>query len=460
MINDWIEFVRREAGVGIGSRQHATTLITTSYDKEKHAVKGILQPHGVETTGWVPIGVHGAGPKYGIVIGPLAGDKDKLDGTAFEVSFENGDPNSPVARHKLSSDQDQPPQVETGEHATVSKFNHTNIWKKDGSIQVATNDKDVAGQTQNKNPLLGHSATSKQNNKTVNHQTVMDPVKKKLTIVSTDGTTTHSTVHDLTKQVHTHTSTSGNTAGTDAQQTLPILPDLPGLPNTDAGGNQTHQHKFDLAGNQLSHTATKGQVTHSTVMDTAANTFSHTSSQQGGANHSIVMDLVGKTMSMVTHGSGSHSIILDLVKGIAEKTSASHTRDATSGITDTAPTIGHNGNTSVTGNLNVSQVLSAAQGAFGSMSMGGGGGGGGGGSPQSSATGGMSVDQLIVTISTQLPIYTIAGLAAIPSPQKGMIVYVSDTVSNAAAAFNGIPTGGGAITVNRPAAYDGTNWRY
>lgn len=396
-------------------------------------------PHGV-ATGWIPIGIIGAGPNFGIVIGPKAGDSKKLDGDQFSIEFENGDPNTPVARHRLASSQDKPPQVETGEIAIVSQFNHNIVMKKDGSLSIVTNDKDVAGQNKNSKPVITYSATSVQDNKTVNHQTILDPVNKKLTHLSTDGTFTHSTVQDLNSGTLTHSSVKDGTAGTAASPVAPNdsgLPNLPGLPGL-SGGSLSFQSIFDLAAGKLTQKAIKGSLTHSTVFDTGANTLTH----------------------LVQSGGQSHSIVLDAVNGIIQNTTASHSRTATDSITDSASTIGHDGNTTVAGNLGVSQILSAAQAAFGTSSFNIDPDGRFDATTGGSVTNGLSADIITVSEAIKLPGYTIAGLASITSPVKGMMVYISDTVSLAAAVFNGIPTGGGSTVVNRPVTFDGFVWRY
>jgi hypothetical protein len=300
-MDDWLEIARREAGITSGSRQHASVLVCTSYNPEKHCIKGILQPHGVET-GWIPVGIIGAGPNFGIAIGPKAGDPQKLDGDQFEISFENGDPNTPIARHRLSSDQDKPPKVETGEIAIVSQFNHNILLKKDGSASIVTNDKDVAGQNKNSNPVISHSATSIQNGKTINHQVVLDPVKQTQTHVSTDGTNTHSTVYDLIKNTLTHSSVTGATPGTPATPVAPDplkgLPNLPGIPGL-SGGTLNFQSIFDLIGGKLTHKAIKGSLTHSTIFDMVAKTLTH----------------------QVTEGSNSHSTVIDSANGITHTSS-------------------------------------------------------------------------------------------------------------------------------------------
>lgn len=383
-LDEYLEIVRREAGILIGQRALPSSLVTTSYDPKKHAIKGMLMPHGVET-GWVPIGVQGAGKNFGIFIGPHAGDPQKLDGDQFSIEFENGDPNTPVARHRLSSDQDTPVETQSGEHNHISQFNHViHAALKDGSLSIGTNDKDVAGQNQNSNPTLSHSAKSSKSGKSVTHTHQMDPVKGTFTRSSANGDTTHSSI-------------------------------------------------FDLAAGTLTHLTQKG--------------------------------------------SGSHSVVLDAVKGIITQTSASHSRQASQGITDKAASISHDGPTSVAGTLGVSGLLSGTGGAkFGFASFeidlegffdATSGGMVTGGlmvdvltvNAGANVIGGLTADVVTVTDVLQLPVYSIADLATLTAT-VGAMVYLSDTTASAAPTFNAIPIGGGSTTVNRPVTFDGSAWRY
>jgi hypothetical protein len=128
MIDEWLDIIRREAFNAVDQRQQKSTLVVTSYDKDRHAVKGTLQPHGVET-GWVPIGSQAVGNGFGIASGPSVGDQ-------FNVEFENGDPNAPMATHRLFSTSAKPPSVESGELAIVSQFGHKITMTKDGKLIV------------------------------------------------------------------------------------------------------------------------------------------------------------------------------------------------------------------------------------------------------------------------------------------------------------------------------------
>ncbi len=134
-MDDLLEIIRREISAVLGNRQFKNTLIATSYDKERHAVKGILVPSGVET-GWVPIGTIGVGNGFGVVVGPKVGSAEKLDGDQFDIEFENGDPNTPIARHRFFSDKDKPPQVESGEILVQHEKGHKLFFAKDGSVSL------------------------------------------------------------------------------------------------------------------------------------------------------------------------------------------------------------------------------------------------------------------------------------------------------------------------------------
>src|ERR1019366_7924810 len=72
--------------------------------------------------------------------------------------------------------------------------------------------------------------------------------------------------------------------------------------------------------------------------------------------------------------SGQHTRIIDAVKGIIDKTSASHTRTAAQGITDTAPNLNHDGNVNVTGNANITgnTAITGATSILGALSATGG----------------------------------------------------------------------------------------
>ena len=114
MIDGLLDIIRDEVATVASMRNWKGTVVVTGYDPIKHAVKGILVPHEVET-GWIPIGTGAIGSGYGDAIGPKVGTADQLDGDQFNVEFDNGDANTPIATHRIFSDTDAPPQVQAGE---------------------------------------------------------------------------------------------------------------------------------------------------------------------------------------------------------------------------------------------------------------------------------------------------------------------------------------------------------
>ena len=113
-MDEIIEIVRREAANVFAQLHMKSTLVATSYDPKKHAVKGMLMPHNVESD-WIPIGALHIGNGFGVLVGANCGSKEKLDGDQFDVEFERGDPHNPIAKHRVFSVADQPPEVQSGE---------------------------------------------------------------------------------------------------------------------------------------------------------------------------------------------------------------------------------------------------------------------------------------------------------------------------------------------------------
>lgn len=170
-MDGFLDNIRREAQHAIAARQWKGTMVVTAYNSKTHAVKGILVPSEVET-GWVPIAVQQAGDGYGVMSGPNVGSKEKLDGDVFDVEFENGDPNTPIAKHKHFSASDNPPEVKSGETLIKHQTGGSTHFKSDGTI--ITTHKDG-----------GQSYFDKDGNH------VIDAKDKNVT-VQTKGTITHS----------------------------------------------------------------------------------------------------------------------------------------------------------------------------------------------------------------------------------------------------------------------------
>ena len=113
-MDEFWNVVRRIALEVMGSTQIKGTLVCTAYNPKTHAVKGIIQPHGVES-GWVPIAALHVGNGFGVLVGPKVGDPQKLDGDQFDLQADMGDPNTLVAHHRQFSTPDAPPEVQSGE---------------------------------------------------------------------------------------------------------------------------------------------------------------------------------------------------------------------------------------------------------------------------------------------------------------------------------------------------------
>lgn len=163
MMEDVLNIVRREAQHAVGSRQSKSTLVSTGYNPKTHAVKGLLMPSEVET-GWIPIAVQQAGDGFGVMSGPNVGSAEKLDGDVFDVEFENGDPNTPIAKNKHFSASDNPPEVKSGEILIKHQTGGSTHMKADGSI--VTTHKDGGQSTWDKDG--NHTVDTKGKNVTIN----------------------------------------------------------------------------------------------------------------------------------------------------------------------------------------------------------------------------------------------------------------------------------------------------
>lgn len=92
------------AAAGMAAPRFGTV---TSYDKDTHTVKAMLQPEEVET-GWLPIMVLMAGQGWGVYAAPAQGDQALL-------IFAEGDALVGVCVGFIPNDEDIPPAVPAGE---------------------------------------------------------------------------------------------------------------------------------------------------------------------------------------------------------------------------------------------------------------------------------------------------------------------------------------------------------
>jgi hypothetical protein len=134
-VAEFVHFIRRIAQEVVGRQQFKGTLVCTAYNPDTHAVKGIIQPHGIES-GWVPLAAMHVGNGFGILVGPRVGSSDALDGQVFDLHFDGGDPDTLVAHHRHFSTTDKPPRVESGEMLLQHENGNQVFFSQDGSLKV------------------------------------------------------------------------------------------------------------------------------------------------------------------------------------------------------------------------------------------------------------------------------------------------------------------------------------
>ncbi|WP_416052747.1 phage baseplate assembly protein V [Cupriavidus basilensis] len=100
-----------------------------SYDPNKHAVKVILQPEGVEVAGWIPLGAVGIGNGFGVVCAPNLGDM-------VQVTFSEGNWRAPRVTGRFFSNTNAPPVVPAGDTWILHKAGQSMKFNGDGTIKV------------------------------------------------------------------------------------------------------------------------------------------------------------------------------------------------------------------------------------------------------------------------------------------------------------------------------------
>ncbi len=130
-----MNIIRREIDRFFSERyMPARTGLVTSYDKDTHMAKVMLQPEGIETE-FLPIHMGHVGNGYGMLVGLTPGDGTKT-GDQVEVSFMEGDREAGRITSRLSSDVDKPPVVESGEMLLKHQTGSTVFLANDGSTTV------------------------------------------------------------------------------------------------------------------------------------------------------------------------------------------------------------------------------------------------------------------------------------------------------------------------------------
>jgi hypothetical protein len=300
--DDLINMVRREVERQLSGRYNTRTGLVTSYDPKTHSAKVMLKPDNVET-GWIPIRTDHIGNGFGILVGPTPGDGKKT-GDQVEVTFTEGDLEQGRLMHRVHSDTEKPPPVESGEVLVKHEKSGSIFWDKNSNLKI-TGAKGQADQNQDNPPPTAiskpgakGSGLDTQSQDAANGQSVVFDKDGKITKTGLKGQTT---VYDE-KGNTTHTGVKGHTIVADKD------------------GNITLNAK-----NQDD--TTKGNLTATATHD-------------------------------ITHNA-THDITHTASNNITENATNTHSRTAGQTITDTASSLIHNGSTTVTGTLGVTQMLSA-----------------------------------------------------------------------------------------------------
>ena len=130
-MNGLLDVYRREAAIQASRGRSPLTLVVTSYNPNLPAVKGTLQPYGIES-GWMPLASPFVGSGFGIAIGPAIGDQ-------LHVVFMHGDTNSPRATYRITSNSDQPPVAQAGEIVIQAAQGQTIKMTADGKLSIVAN---------------------------------------------------------------------------------------------------------------------------------------------------------------------------------------------------------------------------------------------------------------------------------------------------------------------------------
>jgi hypothetical protein len=120
--------------------------LVTSYDPKKYLAKVTYQPDGQES-GWLPIETGHIGESYGILIGlqpgkggvndkgqgGQSGPQQNNQGDQVIVRFQEGDFEGGKIVQRVHSDQDKPPEVQSGEMLFWAKFQKSGGPKPDSA---------------------------------------------------------------------------------------------------------------------------------------------------------------------------------------------------------------------------------------------------------------------------------------------------------------------------------------
>ena len=128
MHSDLVNMIHAEVERQLAARYQKRVVYVTSYDPERHAFKGAVQPGGQET-GWIPIEAQHVGNGFGVLNAPIVGD-------CYEVTFQEGDLETGRGASRLHSDEDKPPRIEAGEMLLKHQSGSTIFFDKSGNVHI------------------------------------------------------------------------------------------------------------------------------------------------------------------------------------------------------------------------------------------------------------------------------------------------------------------------------------
>lgn len=136
MSHDLANFVHQEMDRRLAGHYGPRDVSVTSYDPDRHAIKGAIQPGGQET-GWIPLGSQMVGNGHGLVMGATVGE-------IYKVQFQENDLESGRVMGRVYTDEEKPPRVESGEMALIHKDKGTIKFDKDGHLTLSQESGSIA----------------------------------------------------------------------------------------------------------------------------------------------------------------------------------------------------------------------------------------------------------------------------------------------------------------------------
>lgn len=251
-------------------------------------------------------------------------------GDQVKVEFQEGEHDVGRVTTRMFNKPNPPPQIQSGEYAKIHETGSGHYHKQDGTVQYAGPQFFKTGQDQ---PFQsGHTQTGGQNGNSQQQQQQQQ---------------------------------QNQNAGKQCFQLNPDGSSTFNVPDPNAQGQgQPQNPRYDKT--------VKSHIT--------------STSQEGNISHTAQQGSIGATAQEdITHTAS---------RNITNSAGDTHSTSATNEISDSAPNISHNGNTSVDGDLGVSQNLSAATAGFGGGGFNIGSSGGFSGSSGGSVSGGFSTDAL------------------------------------------------------------------